>query len=47
MQNSVAFVPDQIKIVDVLFVTVVESYLFTISIVLQLPVRRGCNDEMD
>ena len=44
MQNPMAFTPDQIEIIDILFITVIETYLVSISIILQLPIRwRGNN----
>ena len=40
LQNAVAFCPNSIQVIDVLFVSVVETDLIVTSIILQLPIWR-------
>ena len=40
IENSEAFAPYQMEIVDVIFIRIVESQLVFVSIVFELPVRR-------
>jgi len=47
MQYPLTFLPDQIEVVDVGFVVVVEADLLLGTIVFQLPVRRGSDDQMN
>jgi hypothetical protein len=44
LYNTVAFIPNQIKIVDILLITVIKSYLVTAAVIFQLPIRWGSND---
>ena len=47
VQNTVAFFPCEVKIVDVLFVGIMKANLLNIVVILELPVRRRRNDKMD
>ena len=47
MENPVAFVPDQIQVVDILLIAVIKPDLVIAAIVLQLPVRRRRDDKMN
>src|SRR3989338_8808986 len=44
LYNTIAFVPNQIKIINILFISVIKSYLVTAAIVLQLPIRGRSNN---
>jgi hypothetical protein len=46
MQNSMAFIPDQIEVVNVVLIRIVEAYLLSISVILKLPVRGRRNDQV-
>ena len=47
MEDPSGFAPDEVEVVDVLLVGVVEPDLVSVSVVLQLPVGRGGDDEVD
>src|SRR3989338_1629103 len=46
LYNAIAFIPNQIKIVNILLITVIKSYLVTTAIIFQLPIRWRSNDQM-
>jgi hypothetical protein len=47
MKHAVAFVPNKIQIVDVLLIGIIKSNLPLDSIVLELPIGRGCNHKVN
>ena len=47
MQDSMAFVPDQIQVVDVVFIGVVEANLVGAGVIFELPVRGRRDDQMN
>jgi len=38
MQYTIAFVPDQVKVVDILLIIVIEPYLAAVPVILELPI---------
>jgi len=47
IEHPVTFIPDKIQLVDIAFVAVIEAYLVICAVILQLPVRRRGDDEMN
>ena len=47
MQDSMAFLPDQIQIIDVVFIGVIEADLVGTGVIFKLPVGRRRDDQMN
>lgn len=47
VQYPEALLPDKVQVIDIVFVSVVEPNLAAVTVVLQLPIRGRCDDEMD
>jgi hypothetical protein len=41
------FIPDQVKIIDILFIGIIETNLLPIAIIFQLPIRWRGNNEVN